>query len=388
METLRKSNTIRFLSFLRAFSAVSIVVYHLMFKYFFVTDWSMFPYIPLVPINNRPLVPIDGIMKLCSFDGGAFGVAIFFMITGFTAAMSLSRDHSPKYLVKRFFRIYPTYVVGFSITVCAIFLWSRARGVPLLFNREIVWKNMSLFRNFLNCPYIDNVIWTLELTVDFYLLLWLYANLLTLLKKKLRFGPVLALSVFLCLTQIACFKLRGKVFTNVNTWTNYFLGVFAIILPYLTFTLLGSVLYLHFAGEIGRGRLCLGLLLILGEFVIGNYYAYNPVIVPSYLYGAAVFLGVYYLRDSIRGGKLLDFLDGISYPLYIVHGLNGYILMSFLNLHGLNPYLSFLVAVAAAVVAAWVLHVTVDRGSAALCKALLSGGRGRGGMPPAEHKRR
>ena len=65
------------------------------------------------------------------FNWGAFGVALFFLISGFVIPFSLSRQRAGAFLVGRFFRIVPLYVVGFTISLAAIGRQrciSRARG--------------------------------------------------------------------------------------------------------------------------------------------------------------------------------------------------------------------------------------------------------------------
>ena len=54
------------------------------------------------------------------FNWGAFGVALFFLISGFVIPFSLSRQRAGAFLVGRFFRIVPLYVVGFTISLAAI----------------------------------------------------------------------------------------------------------------------------------------------------------------------------------------------------------------------------------------------------------------------------
>ncbi|MGD9744518.1 MAG: acyltransferase family protein, partial [Dongiaceae bacterium] len=55
-------------------------------------------------------------------DWGAFGVALFFLISGFVIPFAFERYGWKGFLAGRFFRIYPTYAVGFTATLLAIYL--------------------------------------------------------------------------------------------------------------------------------------------------------------------------------------------------------------------------------------------------------------------------
>lgn len=80
----------------------------------------------------------------------------------------------------------------------------------------------------------------------------------------------------------------------------------------------------------------------------------------SYLFGFLTFWVVYILSEKLSHYKILNFFDEISYPLYIVHGLNGYIISTFLLQCGANPIICFSASVGFAVAAAYLLHITVE----------------------------
>jgi peptidoglycan/LPS O-acetylase OafA/YrhL len=53
-------------------------------------------------------------------------------------------------------------------------------------------------------------------------------------------------------------------------------------------------------------------------------------------------------------------MAAISYPLYVVHAVLGYFLLSLLAAHGVPPWLDLLIVTAVAIGCAWLIHVTVE----------------------------
>lgn len=66
------------------------------------------------------------------------------------------------------------------------------------------------------------------------------------------------------------------------------------------------------------------------------------------------------MQERIRYNRLFQFFGDISYPLYVVHGVNGYILMSVLDMVGVDPYVSVAVTMGLSILLAYVLHRLVE----------------------------
>src|SRR5581483_12200850 len=67
------------------------------------------------------------------------------------------------------------------------------------------------------------------------------------------------------------------------------------------------------------------------------------------------------LRARFRPHRLLDAMAAISYPLYVVHALIGYVVIRIGIDLGLGYAASFLIAFALAIVMATALHLLVER---------------------------
>jgi peptidoglycan/LPS O-acetylase OafA/YrhL len=106
-----------------------------------------------------------------------------------------------------------------------------------------------------------------------------------------------------------------------------------------------------------------------------------------YLWGLIIFGSLYALRNKITLARPFRFLADISYSLYVIHPLVGYVTMRLLMAAGL-PYLpAFAVALALVIGIAWMMHLYVEVPMIALGKRLSSawfGSRRRDRAPVAE----
>lgn len=84
----------------------------------------------------------------------------------------------------------------------------------------------------------------------------------------------------------------------------------------------------------------------------------------SYTFSLAVFVLCYIFSQAGYGSRfeipLISFIAKISYPMYLIHGLNGYILLTALYRAGVNNYLSLLITLVCATLLACGLHYGVE----------------------------
>lgn len=159
----KKSNC---LNFIRLFACLQVMIKHL-----------------IVHIE----APINGL----AFAGLSFfgGVPIFFAVSGLVIWFSLERTDDLKvYFKKRFLRIYPELWVGviFEIAVIitlydgwepiSLFIFALAQGTFLQF-----WSPGAL--DGFGCGTPNGALWTIGITVQFYILVWFIFKFLH--KKKL-----------------------------------------------------------------------------------------------------------------------------------------------------------------------------------------------------------
>lgn len=101
-----------------------------------------------------------------AFNFGRFGVALFFIISGFVIPFSFRTDQPLRaFAIGRLFRLYPAYWLSllFALAVLAGMEQSLPSGATIL-------TNATMFQKFVGRPDIVNAYWTLSAELAFYIL--------------------------------------------------------------------------------------------------------------------------------------------------------------------------------------------------------------------------
>jgi peptidoglycan/LPS O-acetylase OafA/YrhL len=330
------------------------------------TIQSIFP--QMLPRSQSKTVFFTNIViafESLNINFGALGVSVFFLITGFLTAKSLDRDNRASYLVKRVFRIYPVYIVGTVILYLTTFAYTRWAGTAMPGARDFVIQ-ASLLRDWLWIPSVDQIGWTLEVQIKMYLLYFLLHKLRVLQRSKTVMltagtGAVLAVGIWPYADAIANFNWRA--------YTVLYVCMFSIV--FLIYGLLGTVFYQYFCGRWTRKES-----IVTGGFCLFCFWmsleesALAGANLRSYLVGAALFGATFLLRDRIQCKHAIAFISTISFSIYIVHGLNGYYLLSILDHYGINPYISLCITTGTALLLACGLYRFVEKPGAQLLKKI------------------
>ena len=155
---------------LRGIAALCVLIFH--YCGIFWTLWpaltSMASIDPL-PAGVTPPVITSFLAEVPSFNLGMFGVGLFFLVSGFVIPYSLVRLNRISFIRARLWRILPTYAVGFAISVAAILLAGQVyqRQFPYSFG-EVAAHIVPGVRMLTQTPFIDYIVWTLEIEMCFY----------------------------------------------------------------------------------------------------------------------------------------------------------------------------------------------------------------------------
>ena len=310
-------------------------------------------------------------------DVGKVGVALFFLMTGFLCNRSLERQTPGKFLANKVLRIYPVYIVGFSITFLFIYMYNYTggRGFPYNFSNWLI--QVSLFREWFWMPNIDGLSWTLEAQLKFYILIAIIA----LFKKQKSAKFVSLVSGLLAFAAVLLSGNLDKMYNaGMTFWWRFSNGSLLAILC-LTYMLLGTAFYQHHIGLWSTGKL-FAVIVVLYTFFIFACLAYAPnalEIILNYTYGLVIFSSTYTLSrnggSSVFQWKVVRFLAKISYPLYVVHGLVGFIIMTYLYNMGWSAFACFLTAVFIVIVLACLLHIFIEVPCGKFANRLLFGNK-------------
>ena len=269
---------------------------------------------------------------------GAFGVVMFFLVSGFIIPVSIDRAGKlTLFWESRFFRLYPMYWVSLIATL-GLGYFKLISLAPQFFSHPITMSlvNVTMFQTFLHVPDALGVYWTLSLELLFYIVCsvlfaagWLRRSLLW---------------AWMAVGTMACSALTlGLVFHR---------SLPAGRLGLLVTAFVGTAIYNAYTDQMNKKNLyslLAGLLLALLISFWFRFQVYPSTaeaegwnlvgVSVSWSLAYAVFGILLMLRDR-EFPKWILWIGRISYSLYLVHGL-----VLFLLPKSLNPVV-FAVAVA------------------------------------------
>jgi peptidoglycan/LPS O-acetylase OafA/YrhL len=302
---------------LRGIAALCVVVAHYLGVFW--NNSEIIGQITSAPAQNPPtpafVTALSHGFDLIWFNPGAFGVALFFLISGLVLPFSLTHHTSLTFLAARALRIYPTYLAGFALQLSVIAANAHFWGLPFVHSNKEILANAFLVEDLLYLPVLDTVNWTLLTEFKFYVIMALIAPFI-------RLGSLAALLlVALALSVATMLALSPIIQANA---------------AFLVFMLIGVLFHYRLRNLISAKALIAAIAAFSLMFVIcwkyGVYANLFPAITINYFYALIVFSVLFVMRDSIRNVAILDRLADISYPLYLIHALVGYSLLKLLML--------------------------------------------------------
>ena len=329
---------------LRGIAAISVLMCHYVLAF-----WAPGPTIGL--IANVPDLP-QGVAPAVSkwlletpmtFSLAAFGVSLFFLISGYVIPLSLDRLDTVAFARARVWRILPTYAFGFCFTQLALLVAAKFYGRPFPYETSDVLAHfIPGVRLVARTPFIDYVIWTLEIEVVFYIVCLLTAPLI-------RAGSLLVLVVPTVLLFLA---------SPTYGFPAYVIAGYA---PALDFMFVGVLISFHRSEKIGPTTTIAAIAFVLATSLYFTYTTRGLISLVSYIFAAAMFITAYLFRAHFPDIALLRGLSAISYPLYVVHGLMGYVAMRIMLDHGVPPAGVVVLATLLALAVSTAIHFLVEK---------------------------
>ena len=351
---------VEFANSLRGLAALSVLISHYLGVFWLKREiTARLANAPILPSDDFPVPLLVRLLhSFGSFDWGPFGVGLFFLISGFVIPFSLQRYDWKAFAVGRFFRLYPTYAAGLTLCIAAIYLSSLYFGGGFPYSAsEVALHYLLGVRDLASSTSIDGIIWTLEIELHFYLLCALGAGWLRRGSSLLLIAPLAILAGSLLLDG------------HLPRWSTqnlpaYHIGYVATLNgQFLIYMFIGVAFNLHHRGIL-RSRLL--------PFVVAGLFAVFAVTwhrsvhrdffdqIWSYGAALAVFCATAGWSDRWPRSRLLTFLADISYPLYVVHGVAGYVALRILLDAGIDAWLAIALVTAAAIGLAWTVHVWIE----------------------------
>ncbi|HZB20807.1 MAG TPA: acyltransferase [Blastococcus sp.] len=285
---------------------------------------------------------------------GGFGPYLFFMISGFVVLMSAWGRPVHSFVASRVGRLYPAYWAAVLLTAAVLFLNQGLIDRWGSLGPSGVAMNLTMFQSAFGVPHVDGVFWTLWVELKFYVLLALLAM------AGITQGRLLAL----CLVWPVAGALAAQAGSP--------LLVAALEPVYAPFFCIGILLYLvHREGWSVSTGLLLALNYCFALYTCSSYFVPWTLGVAGSgisFRGTAVLLTLSILAIGLATLTRLDrldwrwltFLGALTYPLYLVHQVPGWVLI-----HRVAPVLPAYVTVGLVLVvvlaAAYLVHRFVER---------------------------
>ena len=285
---------------------------------------------------------------------GAFGVAVFFLISGFVIPISLRNISTGQFLTRRFFRIYPVYWFCLLISIAMYLICSWYWSTPLSdrISLPFLAKNIPLVHSAAGLPSLDFVSWSLAVELKFYVIF----ALVSLLGKSAHQVMLLSIGLLALCCVVAFFSTHGL---NSASFVSYAISD----MKYLTFMFLGCLFYYVLYRELSAMVALAYGAVIYALFVTINAF-YEPglfgALTKNYTYALALFSLCYLLRARFKANRVIDFLADISFPLYLVHSMIGYVAMPILISKGMSFTLAWMISLGVAVLVAFLVHRYVE----------------------------
>ena len=356
---------LEFANALRGLAALSVVAAH--YNSFFFGSAALIGTIANTPpparIASSALDVWDTFLRLFPFGGGEFGVALFFLISGFVIPMSLQKYDWRGFLVGRVLRIYPTYFAGFAVTLLALWIAGRTFGKPFPYEaRSVIIHFLPGARDLLWSAHIDYVVWTLEVEVKFYVVCAIAWKWLRLGDRRV-FAIPLALAVFAFGIEALlpgwlradAPRLSDRVSTGLCVCHG---GAISCLHVHWRRDLLSlPAAPQHSRAVRNRGDALWRVLDPMEQFAPDSL---SMRVVNSYTLALLVFCVSYALSHRWRSNRVLSYFADISFPLYVIHAVAGYVALGIMAAHGVAPIVALGCTLAGALLVSTVLHVGVE----------------------------
>jgi peptidoglycan/LPS O-acetylase OafA/YrhL len=258
----------------------------------------------------------DWVAQLTSY--GHYGVELFFVISGFVLALPFAAHYlqaAPgvklkSYYLRRLTRLEPPYVLWLLVCFCLFILINKSSvgallphlATGLFYSHSLVYAKPNI---------LNLVTWSLEVEIQFYLLVPLLAKLFTIRGKTRRRGLLLLLCLCLVISEALFITTAGRLSLSILNFLEYFLIGFLLADVYLCDW--NEAPAHHVKWDVAS---LVGWPLLIGLFA---WLRAISLVLPFMLFGLyySVFRSVHVRRLLTQ--RLLTVIGGMCYTIYLIH---------------------------------------------------------------------
>jgi peptidoglycan/LPS O-acetylase OafA/YrhL len=314
---------------------------------------------------------------LAGFTGsGWVGVQIFFVISGFVIAASVTGSTPSGFLIRRAIRVFPALWIYSCIALAIRMSWGEpaAEALPAFLRSAVLFPKG---------PYIDEIVWTLVVEAVFYIFIALLAasagsrNQSTVLERG-AYMLGAASAVFLCVSILSKHipvTIGGVEASSVLG--RYFFSV--LLLRHGVFFAIGMLAWTASStGVTPRIRGALAVFLVMGTVQIGQtcFESGSPMVLTIAIWLAALLVSCISLQSwrDVRNPRLaaaLRELGLLTYPVYLGHFTIGMYLLPALAVPISNRLVLLAVLLAIVFGLAWLVLRGPERALQMMAKKTL-----------------
>lgn len=314
---------------LRGLAALAVVLFHYSTRY-----EQLFGHTESIP---------------ASVPWGGYGVDLFFMLSGFVILMTLQRTANGwKFAWGRFSRLYPTYWAAAALTFLVVSIYGLP-GQEVSFDQALV--NVTMVQSLMKVPHIDGAYWSLQAELIF------YVNMLLLYRLGAFRRPAATVVCWVVVAGVA--YLLQSYATTAWPLAASVLNKIATIgsLRFIPLFGMGMLLYDAQRAEKYSKLTWLGLGSCLA-FIAYRDGTTTLLIDVSLI--TLLWLAVSKRVPALAAAPLV-WLGAISYSLYLTHQNIGYVVIRYLESHGVSPIIAISLAIGLALCIGACLHYWVER---------------------------
>ncbi|TWU41651.1 Acyltransferase family protein [Novipirellula aureliae] len=310
------------LDVLRALAAINLVLFHLTHVY---------------DMKFGALQNAGSFALGWEWPFGAYGVELFFILSGFVNSMSLLRRGKPTdFVAARLIRIIPVFLL---VIVANLWITQQTPLASTPMSTGQFLANLTLMPKVFGYECIDPVMWTLQIEMMFYVTLVVLFRIGALRRYFWGWGILTILSLLVCPTL-------DSMATNHDSTAWFQMATSLRLLLLLDFVPLFAIGFLLYMIKTGTGKKWQNILgIAFASFVFHSidHGKHNPL---ATLLIISLVTACAYGKLPILRFKPLLYISTISYALYLCHNNLGCVVMYRFNQAGIAPNISLGIAIA------------------------------------------